>query len=121
MTSATVLILSADSVAAALVGALIETLGYTVRFGQPSESPDEALRRVRPEVCLIDCAQPDACSAQFLGRARMRSVAVVLFGAEATLVAARPLAAAHGIDVLAMPADSTLVEQAVRRARASMV
>ena len=53
-----VLILSSDAVAAALLGALVETLGYLVRFYRPPEPPEIALRRERPSIALIDCADP---------------------------------------------------------------
>src|SRR5439155_19764659 len=50
--SPVVLILSGDAVAAALLGFLVETLGYDVRFARPPESPSATLRRVRPRICL---------------------------------------------------------------------
>jgi len=36
-----ILILSADAVAAALLGALIETFGYTIRFAHSGEVPQD--------------------------------------------------------------------------------
>ena len=45
-----ILILSDDAVAAALLGALVETLGYTVRFAHPPEDSEQSIRRVRPKV-----------------------------------------------------------------------
>ena len=53
-----VLILSTDPVAAALLGALVETLGYLVRFYHPPEAPDEAFKREKPAVAMIYCDDP---------------------------------------------------------------
>jgi|RhiMethySRZTD1v2_1073278.scaffolds.fasta_scaffold2724022_1 DNA-binding NtrC family response regulator len=111
-----VLIISADAVAAALLGALIETLGYPVRFARPPETMDQTIRRVRPTVCLLDCEDPDNCSDEFLGRATMRGISVVVFGKRDALEHVRALALAHEIDVLAVPADVASVDDTLRRA-----
>ncbi len=111
-----VLILSADAVAAALLGALIETLGYSVRFARPPETTDQTLRRVRPSVCLLDCDDPENCSDEFLGRAAMRGISVVVFGKRDALDHVRALAVAHEIDVLAVPSETAVVDDTLRRA-----
>jgi CheY-like chemotaxis protein len=111
-----VLILSADAVAAALLGALIETLGYSVRFARPPETTDQTLRRVRPAVCLLDCEDPANCSDEFLGRAAMRGISVVVFGKPDALQHVRALALAHEIDVLMVPSDVAAVDDTLRRA-----
>ena len=49
-----VLIMSPDPVAAALVGALVETLGYEVRFHAAPEDLTDTLRRERPDVAMLD-------------------------------------------------------------------
>ena len=111
-----VLILSADAVAAALLGALIETLGYSVRFARPPETIDQTIRRVRPSVCLLDCDDPDNCSPEFLGRATMRRISVVVFGKRDALEHVRALALAHEIDMLIVPSDTAVVDETLRRA-----
>jgi DNA-binding NtrC family response regulator len=116
LTTATVLILSADTVAAALLGALIETLGYAVRFARPPESPDQSIRRWRPAVCLMDCVDPDACSDELLGRARMRGISVVIFGTREALERVRALALEHDLDTVIMPADAALLDETLKRA-----
>src|SRR5512133_1339121 len=75
-----ILILSADAVGAALLGALIETLGYDVKFARPPEAVEESFRRVRPKVSLIDCTDASVCNPEVLGRAAMRRISVVIFG-----------------------------------------
>ena len=111
-----VLILSADAIAAALLGALIETLGYPVRFARPPETADETIRRVRPSVCLLDCEDPENCSDAFLGHAAMRGISVVVFGKREALEHLRALALADDIDMLIVPPDTVTVDDALRRA-----
>ena len=111
-----ILILSADPVAAALLGALIETLGYTVRFARAPESADQSMRRVRPGVCLLDCVDPSACNDEVLGRAAMRGISVVIFGTSAALARVRALALEHDIDMLLMPPDPEGLDETLKRA-----
>lgn len=103
------LIVSSDAVAAALVGALVETLGYTVRFHRPPEDPSEALRRERPDVAMIDGSDQLLISDAVLGHAAMRGIAVVVFGSSEALEGLRSLAQRHSIHTLIAPPtlDST--------------
>ena len=111
-----VLILSADAIASALLGALIETLGYSVHFARPPETADQAIRRVRPSVCLLDCRDPENCSDEFLGHATMRGIPVVVFGKPDALEDLRPLARTHDIELLAVPPEPATIDDALRRA-----
>jgi DNA-binding NtrC family response regulator len=111
-----ILILSGDSVAAALVGALIETLGYTVKFAGAPGAVDESMRRVRPRICLVDCIDPAMCNPAIIGHARMRGISVVVFGTSETLDRVGDLVAHHAIDTLRMPADAADVGAALERA-----
>jgi CheY-like chemotaxis protein len=112
----TILILSADAVAAALLGALIETLGYPVRFAQPPEHTDETIRRVRPRVALLDCDDPASCNDAILGRAAMRGISVVIFGTAAALEGVRAIALEHRIDTLLVPPDPVQLDETLARA-----
>jgi hypothetical protein len=98
-----VLILSSDAVAAALVGALVETLGYTVRFHQPPEDPTESLRRERPDVAMVDGGDELMISDAVLGHAAMRGISVVVFGSREALDGIRELAQVHRIHTLIAP------------------
>ena len=111
-----VLILSHDAVAAALLGGLVETLGYEVQFGRPPESPDSALRRVKPRICLVDCSDPETCQAEFFGHATMRGVCVVIFGTPAVLERLRELARVNNLETLLMPPDVEALEAVLQRA-----
>lgn len=111
-----VLILSHDPIAAALLGGLVETLGYQVHFGQPPESADESLRRVKPQVCLVDCGDPVSCRSEFFGRATMRRVCVVIYGTAEALARLREVARAHDLDTLLMPPEVHVLEATLQRA-----
>ena len=111
-----ILILSADAVAAALLGALIETLGYTIRFAHATEHPEESIRRVRPKVCLLDCEDPSACNDEILGRAAMRGISVVIFGTREAIDRVRALVTEHDIDMLLVPPDPRILDETLRMA-----
>ena len=111
-----VLILSSDAVAAALLGGLVETLGYLVRFYRPPEPPEVALRRERPSIALIDCADPTLMKEDVLGRARMRDVSMVIFGTPDALRDVRALAAEHDLGTLIMPASVEALDETLRNA-----
>lgn len=111
-----ILILSADVVAAALLGALIETLGYPVRFAHPPELAEHSIRRVRPQVCLIDCEDPQACNREVLGRAAMRRISVVVFGTREALDRVHEVAREQDIQTLVVPPDADQLESALRTA-----
>lgn len=113
-----VLILSHDAVAAALLGGLVETLGFDVRFARPPESPEESVRRVKPRICLVDSTDSEASRGEFLGRATMRGISVVIFGTPEALARVRAVAAAHSIDTLLMPPALDALEDALQRAGA---
>ena len=116
MPESTILILSADPVAAALMGALIETLGYAVRFARPPEQTEETIRRVRPRVCLLDCDDATTCNGEVLGRAAMRRISVVIFGTTIALERVRALALEHQIEMLLMPPDLPALDATLQRA-----
>ena len=111
-----VLILSTDVVAAALVGALVETLGYLVRFFTPPETPDEALRRTRPSVAMIDCEDPTLVNTELLGRARMRGISVLMFGTATAIQKVQELAEEHALQAVIMPASLAELDDSLRSA-----
>ena len=111
-----VLILSTDVVAAALIGALVETLGYLVRFFTPPETPDDALRRTRPAIAMVDCEDPTMVNTEVLGRARMRGVSVLVFGSAAAIQQVQQLVEEHELETLIMPASLSDLDDSLRSA-----
>jgi DNA-binding NtrC family response regulator len=111
-----VLILSSDAVAAALLGALVETLGYLVRFFHPPEAPEVAIRREKPSVAMVDCADTTVMNDEVLGRARMRGISVVLFGASDAIRRVREAAIEHDLDTVIMPASLDSLDETLLKA-----
>lgn len=95
--------MSSDAVAAALVGALVETLGHDVRFYQAPEDPTVTLRRERPDVAMLDGADSLMISEAVLGHAAMRNISVVVFGSARALRGIRDLAQRHQLHTLIAP------------------
>lgn len=113
-----VLILSEDVVAAALLGGLVETLGYHVRFARPPESADDSVRRVKPRICLVNSEDAALARSEFLGRAAMRGVCVVIFGTAEALHDVRSVVIAHNLETLLMPPELDELEDILQRANA---
>ncbi|HVE80257.1 MAG TPA: hypothetical protein VNA89_15430, partial [Gemmatimonadaceae bacterium] len=99
----TVLILSPDALTAALLAALVEFEGLAPAFGEDSEPPRKALRRMRPRVVLVDVDHATACTPSFLGPAAMTGARVLLFGPERAAAAVRETAAAHSLSSFTLP------------------
>lgn len=111
-----VLILSHDPVAAALLGGLVETLGFEVQFARPPESADDSIRRLKPRICLVDCTEPESYPPELFGRATMRGVCVIIFGTTAALERVREVARENNLEMLLMPPDVEALEAALQRA-----
>lgn len=119
-TTRTVLIVSNDATAAALLGALVETFGYRVAFARVNDSR-EPVRRFRPQVCMLDC-ESDACDEVAIARAIMRGMSVVLVGPRSLLADLQDTAARHGAEMLFTPPEpgplGDLLDRVARRSSA---
>jgi DNA-binding NtrC family response regulator len=110
----TVLIVSDDATAAALLGGLVETFGYRVMFAT-LRSTNDTLRRARPRVCMLDC-ESDGCDEAAIARVIMRGVSVVLVGPRALLEGMRDMAARHGAELVFTPPQPGPLAAALERA-----
>ncbi|MDB4899089.1 MAG: hypothetical protein JWN53_897 [Gemmatimonadetes bacterium] len=99
-----VLIFSADSLAAALLGAAVELAGHEPNFPLPEESARAALLRIRPRIVLVDCDHEEGCSENFVGPAIMTGAKVVLFRSRRTARDMSEFADRLRLVVLDMPA-----------------
>jgi hypothetical protein len=109
-----VLILSADALAAALLGAAVELAGHHPNFPEPHEAAREALRRVRPRLVVADCDHEDACTEAFVGPAIMTGAHVLLFDSKRHGDQGVTVARRLGLDVVHLPEDHDVL---VRRLR----
>ena len=116
-----VLIASADATAAALLGGLVETLGFAVQFASVDGPPEAEIRRAKPRVYVIDCETTTDCNDEVIGRAIMRGVSVILLGSRALQQRMRELATRHDLEVLFTPVDAgplgDILDRAARRSR----
>jgi hypothetical protein len=109
-----VLILSQDAVAAALLGALVETLGYLVQFHRPpgdARIPDPA----QPSVAMVNCNDPSLLTADLLGRTQLRGGSVVIFGVPDAITRVRTLAREFGLHALLMPVSLDVLDETLRQ------
>lgn len=115
-----VLVLSADALAAALLGALLETEGYAPHFPAERESARDALRRLRPRAAVVGVDHEEACTAAFFGPARMTGAAVVLFAPKARIEEIRGVAQRHGLSMFEMPVLATELARVLGEAMAGV-
>jgi CheY-like chemotaxis protein len=109
-----VLIVSDDATAAALLGGLVEILGYRVTFARVAGTED-AIRRRRPSACLLDC-ESKGCDEASIARIIMRGVSVVLVGPRSLLDGMRELAERHGAERVFTPPEPRPLGEALARA-----
>ena len=115
-----ILILAHEPLVAALVGMLLELEKYEPAFAQPHESPEEAVRRVRPFlVLLLDGAFEEASSDVF--HARLKGTPVVLFATPHTEAAVRAVANDRRLPWFTMPVDRETLLRVIREASASTI
>lgn len=109
-----VLILSADVLAAALLGAAVELAGHEPHFPESHEVARDALRRVRPRLVVVDCDHKDACAEAFVGPALMTGAQLLLFDSRRRADHGVTVARRLGLDVVHLPDDHDVL---VRRLR----
>jgi hypothetical protein len=114
-----VLIFSADSLAAALLGAVVELAGYAPHFPQQHEAARGALMRVRPRLVLIDCDHDEACSEGFVGPALMTGARVLLCRSHRTRRDTREFTERLGLAVVEMPNDHHRLQRILQELIAS--
>lgn len=109
-----VLILSADVLAAALLGAAIELAGHQPHFPETDEAARDALRRVRPRLVVVDCAHTDACKEAFVGPALMTGARLLLFSSNRHGDGGIGVARRLGLDVVHLPGDQDVFLRRLR-------
>jgi hypothetical protein len=108
------LIFSEDPLAAALIGAGVELVGFEAAFPADREAPRDALLRHRPGLVLIDCDHEEACSPTFFGPVLMTGARAVLVGSRRTRRAATALAEHFGLRAITLPADLETIANLLR-------
>ena len=99
-----VLVLARETMAAALVGGLVESAMLHPAFAEPGETADQALARVKPVLgVLLESTSEDAGSDLFVARARAREVKVALFCRAAESDRHATWAKARGVTIFPLP------------------
>src|SRR6185503_14626024 len=104
--SSSVLILSDQPMIAALLGMLVELVGYRPVFAADDERPEDAMRRVRPTlVVLVDGTLDVIRSDLFFARAAQHRCALAIFGPEDRRQELAATAEARGITWFTLPLE----------------
>lgn len=114
-----VLVVAADPLLAALVGAIVESTALRAEFPRSDETAEQALERIRPMAAiLMDAVLEQSGSDLFLARARRRNTVVMLFGQAPRVRQRRPWADQNDVPCFALPEDMDALCGALSRLRA---
>lgn len=115
-----VLVLSDQPLVAALVGMLVELVGFVPAFAEAGERPEEALRRVRPLLVVLLDAQLDAARSDlFFAQAAKRKVGLAVFGPTGSERQLAAIARQRGVPWVEVPASSEAFADLLERAAAA--
>jgi DNA-binding NtrC family response regulator len=107
-----VLVLTRETVLAALIGMLLELEHYEPVFAEPNELPEDAIRRLRPPLIVMLDGQLDAASSDlFFARASASGARVVLFTEPLAAEELRAVARERRVPYVIMPVDRATLGQ----------
>jgi DNA-binding response OmpR family regulator len=113
-----VLIVSTDSATATLLGAFAEVEGYDVEIHDDArETPDDAIRRARPHLILIDIDHPDGFAPQFIRGLKREGIAAVAFSPGRLTSEVLERAQPYGLPAITLPIDPGAFASVLRQAR----
>ncbi len=112
----TVLILSTDSVTAALLSLLAELEGYRAVFAERDEAPSRSIIRLRPRFVLVDCDHSAACTDELFQLARSHSARVVIFSPGRMNEDVRSFAESRSLPWFSLPIDRGTLARTLRGA-----
>lgn len=117
MKPAQVLVLSADLLISALLGALLDSEGYDPQFVREGESSRDALVRLRPAVVLVDTEDEALSTDAFLGPATMMRIKIIVFGGQRALARHDGMRERLGAGVLVLPVRPGQLSELIEAAR----
>lgn len=97
------LVVTAEPLAAALLGAAVEAAGLSVAFPRRDEAPRDALRRTRPTTVLAAVTADGLDLDPLLGPALMLDARVILIGGRRAERVMREAASQHGLAAFLLP------------------
>ena len=109
-----VLVLAREELISALIGLLVETAGHSVFFAQPGERAEDAMRRTRAQVVIVDCDHRD-CTKDLVRAANDLGARLILFSASRDPDYVRRAAAAARSQSFTFPIEAPQLDSMIRR------
>lgn len=109
-----VLILAREELISALLGLLVETTGHSASFAGPSEPSEDAIRRTRPDVVIVDCDHRD-CTDDLVRVAREFGARLILFSASREAEYVRKAAAPSRSQSFTFPIEPPQLDSMLRQ------
>lgn len=109
-----VLILAREELISALLGLLVETTGHTVSFAEPEERAEDAMRRIGPQVVIVDCDHRD-CTDDLVQAANEVGARLILFSASREPEYVRKAAAPARLQFFTFPIEAPRLDSIIRR------
>lgn len=110
------MIISTDSLIAALLAAWVQIERMQPLFAAADEPLMTVIGSNRVDLCIVDVDHPDGASPEFVARARRAGLPVVLFSPGRTAQEVRERAALHDCTWFPLPGSRELFAQTLRRA-----
>jgi DNA-binding NtrC family response regulator len=109
-----VLVLAREELISALLGLLVETTGHTVFFAEPDERAEDAMRRIGPQVAIVDCDHRD-CTDDLVLAANDVGARLILFSASRDPDYVRRVAAPSHSQSFTFPIEAPQLDSMIRR------
>ena len=112
MSPPSLLVVSPDSLTAALIGTLLEPSDYAVVFPRPDQPLLDEIARAKPDLVLVDVEHPAVRSRSLFDGIRSAGARAAVFGRESEV----PLpTVGPGVDRFALPVGRGELESILRR------
>lgn len=109
-----VLILAREELISALLGLLVETTGHSVFFAERGEGAEEAMRRIGPQVVIVDCDHWE-CTDDLVQAANQVGARLILFSAFRDSDYVRKMAAPSHSQSFTFPIEPPQLDSMIRR------
>lgn len=109
-----VLILAREELISALLGLLVEMTGHSVLFAEPDEKAEHAMRRLSPQVVIVDCDHHD-CTGELVKAANGLGARLILFSASREPDYVRRVAAPSQSQSFTFPIDAPRLDSMIRQ------
>ncbi|MEX0908180.1 MAG: hypothetical protein WDZ58_00335 [Gemmatimonadaceae bacterium] len=109
-----VLVLAREELISALLGLLVETTGHSVFFAKPEERAEDAMRRIGPQVVIVDCDHRD-CTDDLVQAANEVGARLILFSASRDSDYVRRAAATAHSQSFTFPIQAPQLDSMIRQ------